>query len=246
MAVKRDIEDANARVLAVNANRESDHQDALQAAEAARASHERQLDADRMAHRQAMHKRDKFMDLADLFNQEARARWPNTPAEAEIEEVAQNHKPGASPAEPSHELQFFPRPRVCAGGHLRSLQSIRPSSSGPAGPGSARQAGTRLIRANPAGLPVDQSTRLQFELAMTQGLVAPTPAQITSGASQPAPPPSSLSATTALATAELATAASAGTQPTAHTADVMPPVETAAPAMFPRHHPMHQRYRCQR
>ena len=92
----RDIEDANARVLAMRAT-ESDHQDALQAAEAARASHERQLDADRMAHRQAMHKRDKFMDLADLFNQEARA-LAEYAAEAEIEEVAQNQKPGASPA----------------------------------------------------------------------------------------------------------------------------------------------------
>ncbi len=90
----RDIEHAHAQVLAMRAT-ESDHRETLQAAEAARAVHEKQLEADRAAHRHAMHKRDKFMDLAHLFSQEARA-LAEYAAEDEIEEVAQNQKPGAS------------------------------------------------------------------------------------------------------------------------------------------------------
>ena len=90
----RDIEDAHAQVLAMRA-KETDHREALQAAEAERVAHEKQLETDRTAHRFAVRKRDKFVDLADVFNQEVRAQAEYA-AEAEIEEVAQNQKPGAS------------------------------------------------------------------------------------------------------------------------------------------------------
>jgi type III secretion protein O len=82
-----EIEDARTEVLGLR-SRETDHEDALQAAETRRDQEEEQLESDRHSHQRTVRIRDRFLELADIFAREEIVRAEQK-QEAEIEEAAE-------------------------------------------------------------------------------------------------------------------------------------------------------------
>jgi hypothetical protein len=83
----RDIEDVHAEVLVMR-QRERTHEDDLDSAQERRADEESQLEVERDVLRVARQTRDKFVELADVFETETREHEERR-EESEVEEAAE-------------------------------------------------------------------------------------------------------------------------------------------------------------
>lgn len=92
----RDIEDVQVEVTVMRTQEEK-HEEQLRLAEANREKQERQLEADRQAHREASRMKEKFAELARL-DADAQLRAFERKEEAELDEVAETLRPGGAQA----------------------------------------------------------------------------------------------------------------------------------------------------
>lgn len=95
----RDIEDVHGQMRALRF-REVDFREELQTAEQRREREEQKLVDDKATHKVALRARDKFVEMNDIFTQQARDDADRA-EEAEIEEIAGNRQPTTPTQEPA-------------------------------------------------------------------------------------------------------------------------------------------------